>query len=187
MRVKSHAGWFHMDDDDGQVRYVMEKLMVSDLGNGVSPRYGQRAIHTEAVLGQETVSHPSCSEADDQDCRGDDKADDSVRPLRRRAPQRRHRSAPTTRRRRQCVRECRRPLIPPSRCADRHVFSIRRRPGCFGSDYGCGHHEAQLSDLLRLDHAFNGLVASEGSRSEDQRALREGALSQYANRVEVTS
>ena len=56
--------------------------MVSDLGNGVSPRYGQRAIHTEAVLGQETVSHPSCSDADDQDGGGDDKADDSVRPLR---------------------------------------------------------------------------------------------------------
>ncbi len=72
--------------------------MVGDLGNGVRFRHGQRPIHTEADLGQETVSHPPCTDLghsnDAVDCRhgfsdpGDDRRIDGVEETLADAPSR---------------------------------------------------------------------------------------------------
>ncbi len=62
MWVESSADGVHVDDSVGQVRDVVEKLVLGRLGYGMRIRHRQRPVHTEADLGPQAVSHPPCSD-----------------------------------------------------------------------------------------------------------------------------
>jgi len=51
-----------VDDDVGQIRDVVEELVMGDLGDLVRSGDGQCAIDAESNLGEQAVSHPARSD-----------------------------------------------------------------------------------------------------------------------------
>ena len=104
---------------------------------------------------------PSSLIPDDQDGSGDHQPNHGVRPLR---PKCHSDGTDEHQQRRDAIRPCVDTVGFQCRRADASTDTDAVLSNHFvakGTDRGCDHHNDEVSDLLRVDQAVNGLVASE--------------------------